>query len=157
MIQKKDCILVLPVRDIFKLTNFQILKFKIMKVLHLIFVMMLASITTGFAQNAAANDSIVFNQTVYDYGTIAQGSDGLCEFTFTNKGTKPLTLTNVRAACGCTTPEWPREPIMPGKTGTIKVKYNTHSLGSFFKTITVNSNAVNSRVILRIKGSVANQ
>lgn len=125
-----------------------------MKVLNLIFVLMFASITMSYAQNTAANDNIVFNQTIYDYGTITQGSDGLCEFTFINKGSKPLTLTNVRASCGCTSPEWPREPILPGKKGTIKVKYNTNLVGSFSKSITVSSNAVNSSVVLQIKGNV---
>jgi hypothetical protein len=109
-----------------------------------------------FAQSnqTATNDSIVFEKTVHDYGTIAQGADGNCEFKFTNKGKTPLILSNVRASCGCTVPEWPKEPIEPGKEGVIKVKYNTNSPGSFNKSITVNSNAVNATVMLKIKGNV---
>jgi hypothetical protein len=103
---------------------------------------------------AAFADSITFDKLIHDYGTIEQGSDGGAVFTFTNKGTKPLVLSNVRAACGCTVPEWPREPIAPGKTGEIKVKYNTNIAGNFNKTITVNSNAANSAVVLRVRGSV---
>lgn len=99
-------------------------------------------------------DSIVFEKTVHDYGTITQGADGNCEFTFTNKGQKPLVLSNVRASCGCTVPTWPKKPIAPGKTGVIKVKYNTARMGSFNKSITVSSNAANSRVTLKITGNV---
>lgn len=102
----------------------------------------------------AKTDSIVFDKMVHDYGTIEQGGDGNCEFTFTNTGKEPLVLTAVRASCGCTVPEWPKEPIAPGKTGVIKIKYDTRRLGPINKSITVTSNAVNSMVALRITGSV---
>jgi hypothetical protein len=101
-----------------------------------------------------AQDSIIFEKLIHDYGTIVQGGDGYCEFEFTNKGINPLILSNISASCGCTVPEWPREPIAPGKTGVIKVKYNTNVIGAFNKSITVNSNANNSLVVLRIKGNV---
>lgn len=101
-----------------------------------------------------SNDSIVFVKTVYDYGTITQGSDGSCEFKFTNKGKTPLTLSNVQTSCGCTIPEWPKQPIPAGETGIIKVKYDTNRLGTFNRTITVSSNAKNSSVMLSIKGNV---
>lgn len=103
---------------------------------------------------AETQDSIKFNKLEHDYGTIEQGSDGQCEFIFTNKGNKPLILSNVRASCGCTVPQWTREPVAPGEKGTIKVKYNTRITGAFNKTIVVNSNAVNQTVSLRIKGQV---
>ena len=115
------------------------------------------SISGLFAQEpvqTAVQDSIVFEKLVHDYGTIKKGGDGNTEFKFTNKGEKPLVLSNVRSSCGCTVPSWPKEPIEPGKTGVIKVKYNTAGLGAFNKSITVTSNAVNSRVVLRIKGKV---
>lgn len=102
-------------------------------------------------------DSIVFNEMVHDYGTITQGADGNCEFSFINKGENPLVLSNVRASCGCTVADWPKEPIKPGKSGSIKVKYNTAIMGSFNKSITVNSNAANSVASLRIKGTVVAQ
>ncbi|MDA3819434.1 MAG: DUF1573 domain-containing protein [Candidatus Delongbacteria bacterium] len=108
------------------------------------------------AQNIQSEktDSIVFEKTTHDYGTIQKDADGNCEFKFTNTGEKPLMLSNVRASCGCTVPTWPRKPIQPGETGVIKVKYNTARVGSFNKSITVSSNAVNKRVVLRIKGTV---
>lgn len=102
----------------------------------------------------ASKDSIVFEKLVHDYGTIQQGADGGCEFVFTNKGEKPLLLTNVRASCGCTAPTWPREPILPGEQGVIKVGYNTNLVGVFSKVISVNSNAANSMVTLTVKGNV---
>ncbi len=103
---------------------------------------------------SASKDSIIFEKLIHDYGTLEQGSDGGCEFVFTNKGEKPLILTNVRASCGCTAPTWPREPILPGQTGVIKVGYNTQILGMFSKVISVNSNAANSLVTLTVKGIV---
>ncbi len=111
---------------------------------------------TLFAQEnqVAQNDSIVFDKLEHDYGTIERGGEGDCVFTFTNKGQKPLVLSNVNTSCGCTVPEWPREPIAPGETGKIKVKYNTNLAGIFNKSITVYSNAANSTVRLRIKGQV---
>jgi hypothetical protein len=102
----------------------------------------------------SSEDSIVFEKMVHDYGTIVQGADGNSEFRFTNKGKAPLVLSNVHASCGCTVPEWPKEPILPGKSASIKVTYNTNNVGSFGKTITVNSNAVNPTVVLQIKGIV---
>jgi hypothetical protein len=104
--------------------------------------------------NTTSTDSIIFTKTTHDYGNLNQGDDGNCEFVFTNKGNAPLLITNVRASCGCTAPDWTREPVMPGKTGTIKAAYNTQITGAFTKTISVNSNAANSTVTLIIKGNV---
>lgn len=103
----------------------------------------------------ADNDSIKFDKMVHDYGTVEKGSDGSSTFSFINKGNKPLIITNVRASCGCTVPEWPKKPIAPGMGAEIKVKYNTNIAGNFNKTITVISNAVNSPVVLRVKGMVS--
>ena len=98
---------------------------------------------------------ISFTEMEHQYGTIQKGSDGNCEFTFTNNGNEPLILQNVKASCGCTTPSYTQKPVMPGQTGTIKVHYNTNNVGAFSKTVTVTSNAVdNPRVVLRIKGNV---
>ena len=127
-----------------------------MKKLIFLSVIFILTVWTVSAQNPqpASKDSIIFEKIVHDYGTIQQGSDGGCEFVFTNKGTKPLVLTDVRASCGCTAPTWPREPILPGQNGTIKVGYNTQILGNFSKVISVSSNASNAVVILTVKGSV---
>ena len=97
---------------------------------------------------------ITFDKTTHDYGTIFQGSDGTCEFKFTNSGKEPLILSKPISSCGCTVPTWPQEPVLPGKGDAIKVTYATHNVGPFQKTITVNSNASNNRVLLTIKGNV---
>ncbi|TCN70260.1 DUF1573 domain-containing protein [Acetobacteroides hydrogenigenes] len=75
-------------------------------------------------------------------------------FEFKNTSKVPLILTSVSASCGCTTPEWPREPILPGKTGKIKVTYNSQIIGAFTKLIYVYSNASTNMVTLTIKGEI---
>lgn len=98
---------------------------------------------------------IEFSEQEHNYGTLQKGGDGTCEFVYTNQGNEPLILSNVKASCGCTVPTWTKEPIMPGQTGSITVRYNTNNIGAFTKTITVTSNAVNSpRLTLKIRGKV---
>ena len=98
---------------------------------------------------------ITFENIVHDYGTVNQGADGNCEFKFTNTGKEPLILSNVRTSCGCTVPSWPKEPILPGKTGAIKVNYTKMNVaGTISKQITVYSNAKNGTIVLNIKGTV---
>jgi hypothetical protein len=82
------------------------------------------------------------------------GGDGTCEFIFKNTGKDPLVLKNVRSSCGCTIPQWPKEPIKKGEQGKIKVRYNTRITGTFSKSISVYSNAGNMPVVLVIKGKV---
>jgi len=114
-----------------------------------------------FAQDAAQQPAenpnapeISFEKTVHDYGSIVQGSDGTCEFKFTNIGKEPLILSRPQSSCGCTVPTWPQEPILPGKSEVIKVTYNTNNVGGINKTVTINSNAKTARVVLQIKGAV---
>lgn len=106
-------------------------------------------------QESVNGPRISFNEMTHDYGTIAKADNGNCVFEFTNNGNEPLILSSVRASCGCTTPSWSKEPIMPGQKGTIKVHYNTNNVGGFNKSITVTSNAVDApRTVLKIKGKV---
>ena len=97
---------------------------------------------------------ITFDKVIHDYGKIIQGGNGKCEFTFKNTGKEPLILSKPRSSCGCTVPTWPRQPILPGKTETIEVTYNTNKIGPINKTVTIFSNAKTKSVILRIKGKV---
>jgi len=106
----------------------------------------------GFSQEKQAK--IEFKQTEIDYGTINKNADGTKVFEFTNTGDAPLIINKVKSSCGCTVPSKPTEPIMPGKSDKIVVKYNTHRVGPFRKTITVYSNAQPNVVILKIKGKV---
>ncbi len=97
---------------------------------------------------------IKFESQVYDYGTIYQGADGNCNFTFKNEGDEPLILSSVRSSCGCTVPVWPKDPILPGQSSSIKVTYDTKRLGTISKQITVVSNATEATLMLNIKGNV---
>lgn len=76
-----------------------------------------------------------------DYGTIKQDAEPNRTFKFTNTGNEPLTITNAQGSCGCTVPTWPKEPIMPGATAEINVRYDTHRVGQFTKYITLTTNA----------------
>ena len=95
---------------------------------------------------------------VHDFGKIPEGPAAEYTFEFTNVGKEPLIIQNASASCGCTTPEWPKEPILPGKVGKIKVKYNTQGRGNqpFDKSVYISSNASgnNERYELHIKGFV---
>jgi hypothetical protein len=111
--------------------------------------------TKDAPQNAKSNAVIKFDSLVHDFGTVYQGANGNCEFKFTNKGKEPLILSNVMTSCGCTIASWPKEPILPKRTGVIKVNYTKMSIaGTISKQITVYSNAKNGTIILSIKGTV---
>jgi len=102
-----------------------------------------------------AQAEMTFEETTIDYGSISKGADGLRVFKFTNTGDQPLVISNVRSTCGCTVPKKPTEPIAPGETGEIEVKYNTRLVGPIRRTITVYSNAKEEVTPLKIKGNVA--
>ncbi len=102
------------------------------------------------------NGKAVFVTEMHDFGNINE-SDGPVTFVFefTNAGTDPLVLKNVQASCGCTTPDWPKGPILPGKKEHIKVTFNPSGRpGNFEKTITVTSDGNPGTQYLRIKGIV---
>jgi hypothetical protein len=103
----------------------------------------------------ASAQTITFDNTVLDYGTVKPSADGNRVFKIKNTGDKPLIISSVKPACGCTTPDFSKDPIMPGKTGEIKVHYNTATVGSFQKLIEVFSNdPENQRSVIHIKGNV---
>ncbi len=112
--------------------------------------------SSNTAQEAtkSANVTIDFESKVIDYGVIEHNSDGARKFVFTNNGTEPLIIKNAKGSCGCTVPTWPREPIAPGETSEIGVKYATNRVGKFTKTITLTTNADKRPVILTVKGEV---
>jgi hypothetical protein len=93
-------------------------------------------------------------ETTHDFGKIPQGKPVTHEFKFTNAGKTPLVLSQVSATCGCTTPDWSKEPIPPGKTGTIKATFNAAAVGGFNKTITVTANVEGGSTYLNLKGEV---
>lgn len=97
-----------------------------------------------------------FEKSLHDFGTIKE-TDGpvAYNFQFTNTGNAPVLIKSVEASCGCTSPEWSRQPVLPGKTGFIKATFDPKDRPSFFnKSITVSSNAKNAQIELEIKGTV---
>jgi hypothetical protein len=101
----------------------------------------------------AVNEVLDLKELAYDFGSIPQGKPVYHIFQLTNKGTTPLKLDNVQASCGCTTPEWSKDPIPAGGTDKIKVGYNAASEGHFEKTVTITYNGNSSKQII-IKGEV---
>lgn len=128
-------------------------------------LLLITGLTFGlYAQNPNNNQQapkgtqaeIKFDKEVHDYGSVPRNGNGETTFTYINTGKAPLILSNVRSSCGCTVPSWSREPIMPGQSGSLTVKYNTANVGPINKTVTVESNATKNRVVLRITGQVVN-
>lgn len=122
------------------------------RILGLVAVMVISA--ASYAQSGA---KIEFKSETIDYGTVSKEDDnGLRVFEFTNTGDADLIITDVKSTCGCTVPTKPKDPIKPGSTGKIEVKYNMNP-GPIRKTITVTSNATNvpgGVVALKIKGDV---
>jgi len=112
--------------------------------------------STVVAQEVKNGAAIEFKKETHDYKTVEYGGDGTCEFEFTNTGTAPLIISNAKGSCGCTVPQWPRDPIMPGASASIKVKYDTKRPGAINKSVTITSNATNTPTkVIRIKGNVS--
>ncbi len=128
------------------------------------FSLMMAAVATcatgsAFAQSEPVQvvdgAKIEFEKMVHDYGSIEYGANGQCTFDFKNTGNAPLIISNAKGSCGCTVPSWPKEPIAPGATATITVKYDTKRPGAINKSVTITSNAVDEpTAVLRIKGNV---
>ena len=99
----------------------------------------------AWAQDASTEPSgpvITFEEESHDFGDIYQGDKVEHVFNFTNSGNEPLIITNVQTTCGCTAPEWPRDPVVPGQTSSITVRFNsTGKSGKQNKVITIVSNA----------------
>lgn len=115
------------------------------------------TIAVVFAFVAATNAQGVlkFNKEVHDFGKVSEGPLATYNFEVTNTGTAPVVISNAQPSCGCTTPEYSKDPIMPGAKSVIKVGFNTSGRpGAFTKTISVASNAENASVVLTIKGEV---
>jgi hypothetical protein len=99
---------------------------------------------------------ITVDKTTHDFGTIGEDNGNVSAvFIVTNNTDAPIVLTNVRASCGCTTPNWTKEPIEPGKTGEVTATYSPKGRpGPFDKTITITTNSNPERLVVHIKGTV---
>jgi len=103
---------------------------------------------------ATSGPKMTFENMVMDYGEISKGADPLRKFTFVNDGTEPLVIKSAKGSCGCTVPDYPKEPILPGETGSIDVRYDTQRVGQFTKTVTLTTNINDEKIVLTIKGKV---
>ena len=109
-------------------------------------------IATGiFAQ---APDEIVFKTTTHSFGKIKQNVPATYVFTFTNNGAKPAVIEFANAECGCTTPEYSKDPILKGKTSNIKVTYNAANPGTFKKNVNIKFVNMQLPITLTIDGEV---
>jgi hypothetical protein len=90
-------------------------------------------------------EMLKFDADEVDYGQINKGSDPIRVFKFTNTTSSTVLITSARGSCGCTVPTYPQEPLAPGATGEIKVRYDTQRVGSFKKTVTLSLQDVDGK------------
>lgn len=127
----------------------------------LLFICLFAVAAFGYVNAQTATDEakegpqMTFESMILDYGEIDQGSDPLRIAPFTNTGTEPLVISNARGSCGCTVPEWPKEPIMPGESSEIKVRYDTKRVGPINKTVKISTNDPAGTHVLQVKGKIS--
>lgn len=98
---------------------------------------------------------IEFEEEVFDFGNIMEGDVVEHVFKFKNTGNNPLIISKATGSCGCTVPEWPRDPIAPGQTGEIQVKFNSKGKeGEQDKRVTIQANTIPNNTVIRIVGAV---
>jgi hypothetical protein len=114
-----------------------------------------AAVKPANAQEKVAGPQIQFEEVKYDFGSIKQGDVVDHTFKFKNVGTQPLVISNIGVSCGCTTPDWTKEPIMPGKTGSISAKFNSAGkMGMQNKVLTIESNSTGGNAMVSLVGEV---
>lgn len=103
---------------------------------------------------AVTYPELSFDKAEHDFGTIDQGTNVEHEFTFTNTGNAPLVITDANSSCGCTVPTWTKEPIAPGETGEMLVKFNGSGQNQVTKTVTITANTESGKEQIKIKAFV---
>jgi len=106
-------------------------------------------------QMEADGPEMNFESLEVPYGDIEQHSEPLRNLAFTNTGTEPLVIKSARGSCGCTVPIWPKEPIMPGETSNIEIRYATDRIGKFSKTVTITTNEGGDPHVVKVHGNVS--
>ena len=125
-----------------------------MKKILFLATLLILGVSMSYAEGTA---EITFEKKTHDFGKFSEKNPEVtCEFKFTNTGDAPLVIHQAVASCGCTVPEYTQEPVMPGKSGTIKVTYNGKGRypGHFKKAITIRSNAKTATVRIFIQGDM---
>ena len=98
---------------------------------------------------------MTFDETTYDFGSISQGEKVKHTFYFKNTGNSPLVIHSAKGSCGCTIPDWPKEPIAPGKEGKIEVSFNSEmKTGHQEKVVTILANTQPTKNLIKITGDV---
>jgi hypothetical protein len=109
----------------------------------------------GYSLSAQTGPVMKFETDEVNYGEISQNADPLKTWTFTNIGDEPLIIKNAKGSCGCTVPTWPKEPIMPGESAAIEIRYDTKRLGSINKIVTLTTNEKSEEPRrIKVKGKV---
>ncbi|WP_080059036.1 DUF1573 domain-containing protein [Spirosoma aerolatum] len=124
-----------------------------MKKIFSLFVALFVFVAVSYAQKGV----LKFAKETHDFGKVEQGKPVTYVFEFKNTGTDPVVISDAQASCGCTKPSWTREPVMPGKTGTVSATFNAAAMGPFNKSVTVTSNAEAGQTVLYLKGEVVTQ
>ena len=120
-----------------------------------LFFIAAAFIVTAGAMAQTKPDSVAkFNTNKYDFGKVKQNVPAVYSFEITNTSNKPLVIENAHATCGCTVPEYQKDPILPGKSAKVKVQYNAANGGQFDKTVFVKFAGVDEEKALGITGEV---
>ncbi len=129
-----------------------------MRVLASLFILCIGFGVLAQSTEEETSDSgakITFKETVHEFGEINQGDVVTHVFEYENTGNEPLIISNVRTSCGCTAPNWSREPLAPGELGELTIRFNSRGKsGMQNKIITITSNAQNSQERVRITGNV---
>ena len=126
---------------------------KIMKKISTLILSFCLALLVNAQQSTTTTDVIVLKETGFDFGKIPQGKPVYHFFEVTNSGKEPMVISNVQTSCGCTTPEWSKDPISPGATAKVRVGYNAASEGMFEKYITITYNQNLSKQV-KINGTV---
>ena len=107
------------------------------------------------APPAGPTTTIAFNETEFNFGKVKAGEKVRHEYKFKNTGSEPLIISNAKGSCGCTVPEWPKEPIPVGGSGSIMVEFDSKNKnGNQTKQVTVTANTDPPQSIIYIKGEV---
>lgn len=134
-----------------------------MKITAFVFCFSLAGILSGQITDTTKTDSLVkrptaviaYDSSFYDFGTVKQGVVVKRTFRFMNTGTDSLVIAEVKTTCGCTVPEWPKQPVPPGEKGEIKVEFNTaDKAGRQLRILRVIANTDPPETILQMGGEI---
>jgi len=126
-----------------------------MKKILIVFSVIIRSVSFAIAQEAQKDTAVLtFEKPIFDLGTVTPGSH-VFEFKFTNTGKGILQITNVAPTCGCTNVTWTKEPVKPGESGVVKTTFTGYTVGTFSKSITVNSISKTPVSSISFKGVIA--